>query len=90
MFYVYLLESHNGCHYVGSTNDLKRRIHEHNSKQNIATKANAPWVVIFYEAYVHKADSLRREKYLKTTQGRQALSRMLKEFSKKQGRALCG
>jgi putative endonuclease len=57
-------------------------------EQNIATKSNTPWVVIFYEAYLHRDDALRREKYLKTTQGKQALRRMLREYSKEQGKVL--
>lgn len=79
MFYVYVLQSKTK-HYVGSTADLKRRLEQHNAGQNIATKAHVPWELIFYEAYIDKKDALRREKYLKTTQGRQALRRMLREY----------
>jgi putative endonuclease len=64
--------------YVGKTTDLKRRVEEHNAGQNISTKPYRPWKIIFYEAYINRDDANRREKYLKTTQGRQALRRMLK------------
>lgn len=84
MFYVYVLES--GSHYyVGYTNDLKRRLKEHNAGQNIATKAHIPWTLIFYEAYAEQDDAIRRESYLKTSQGKQALRRMLKSYSQKKG-----
>ena len=77
MFYVYLLQS-NSKMYVGITTDLKRRVNEHNKGQNVSTKAYLPWTLIFYEAYIKREDATRREKYLKTTQGRQALRRMLR------------
>lgn len=83
MYYVYILQS-KARFYIGSTNDLKRRVGEHNKGQNIATKSHVPWDLIFYEAYVDKEDCLRREKYLKTTQGRQAVRRMIKSYLGKQ------
>jgi len=39
MFYVYLLENESGTHYVGFTNNLKRRLREHDAGQSIATKS---------------------------------------------------
>ena len=81
MFYVYVLQSaKSGGYYVGYTEDLKKRLKEHNSGQNKSTKASVPWEVIFYEAYGNQEDALRRERYLKTTQGRQAIRRMLKNY----------
>lgn len=80
MFYVYILQSESkNVLYVGKTADLKRRMKEHNAGQNTSTKAYMPWSLIFYEAYVKNSDAMRREKYLKTTQGRLALKRMLRD-----------
>lgn len=76
MFYIYLLQSKSRI-YVGVTSDLKRRVNEHNAGQNVSTKAYLPWELIFYEAYNNRVDAKRRESYLKTTQGRQAIRRML-------------
>lgn len=81
MFYIYVLQSKvRDRIYVGKTADLKRRIKEHNSGQNVSTKAYLPWEVIFYEAYIKQSDATRRERYLKTTQGKQALKRMLRDY----------
>ena len=79
-FYVYVLQNKEGRRYVGSTTDLVRRLKEHNAGQNIATKPHIPWEIIFYEAYRSREDGLRREKYLKTTQGRRSLKKMLECF----------
>ena len=79
MFYVYILQSEAKHRlYIGKTTDLKRRVKEHNAGQNVSTKAYVPWSLVFYEAHTNKNDTSRREKYLKTTQGHQAIKRMLK------------
>lgn len=81
MFYVYILQSEAKHRlYIGKTTNLKRRLEEHNTGQNVSTKAYRPWTLIFYEAYPKKTDADRRERYLKTTQGHQAINRMLKDY----------
>lgn len=81
MFYVYILQSEaKNRLYVGKTVDLKRRIAEHNAGQKVSTKAYRSWVVIFYDAYIKSSDASRRERYLKTTQGHQAIRRMLHDY----------
>lgn len=80
-YYVYVLQSKkNGNIYVGYTVNLRKRLQEHNRKLNFSTKPYTPWCIIFYEAYLHIQDALRREKYLKTNQGARLLKRMLKEY----------
>lgn len=77
MFYVYILQSDSHL-YIGFTSDLKRRVNEHNAGRNRSTKRYLPWNLVFYEAYSNNEDARRREKYFKTSQGRQALRRMLR------------
>lgn len=79
--YVYILQSIRYYNlYIGSSQDLKRRLEEHNQGKVFSTKPYKPWKVIHYEAYLNKRDALRREKYLKTSQGARLLKRMLKEY----------
>ncbi|PIR58527.1 MAG: excinuclease ABC subunit C [Parcubacteria group bacterium CG10_big_fil_rev_8_21_14_0_10_35_15] len=57
MYYVYLIRNlKTGLTYIGYTNDLKRRIKEHRSKNP---------ELIYYEAYRNKKDAEQREKKLK-------------------------
>jgi len=80
-YYVYLLKSlKNNSLYVGYTGDLRKRFAEHNRGKNFSTKPYCPWQLIHYEAYLDKQDAMRREKYLKTSQGTRLLKRMLKEY----------
>ena len=80
-YYVYVLQSlRNQSLYIGYTEDLEKRLKEHNRGLNFSTKPYKPWQLIHYEAYRNEADVKRREKYLKTSQGGRLLKRMLKEY----------
>ena len=52
----------------------------HNQGLSPSTKRYKPWKLIHYEAYLNKEDAIRREQYLKTSQGMRLLKRMLKEY----------
>jgi putative endonuclease len=67
MHIVYVIE-HSETHqiYIGYTNDLKRRIDEHNSRSNRSTiRKEGKWIVIYAEAYRSKKDAYEREQRLK-------------------------
>ena len=66
MFYLYILKSlSDGDLYTGSTNDLKKRLIEHNSGKVFSTRLRKPLRLIYYEAYSAEIDARRREKSLK-------------------------
>lgn len=66
MFYMYILKSEkDGKCYMGSTNDLERRINEHNTGLVFSTKARIPLELVYYEAYKSESDARIREKNLK-------------------------
>lgn len=82
MYYVYFLLLNNREIYKGLTNELKRRTQEHKLGKVISTKNKQP-KLICYEAYLLKSDAARREKFLKTTEGRRLLKQQLKDILKK-------
>ena len=84
MFYVYFLFLNNKNIYKGFTVDLERRVGEHKAGKVASTKNKAP-VLIHYEAYLLKTDAERREKFLKTTEGRRLLKQQLKDLLNKLG-----
>ena len=87
MFYIYLIESVNGGElYIGSTDNLKRRLEEHNQGLNFSTKRYKPWKYVYIEGCLEKTDAARREKYLKSTQGRRMLRKRLKDYFLKKSR----
>ncbi len=70
MWYVYIVSSkRDGRFYVGSTDDLRRRLGEHQRGQCESTGSRRP---LMLEAYIAvKAEAIARslEKYLKTGSG---------------------
>ena len=80
MYYVYILHLSNGNYYKGSTGDLRRRIDQHKKGLSPATKPYRPVKLIHYEAYVLKSDAERREKFLKTTEGKRLLKKQLRDI----------
>ncbi len=61
---MYVLEDDSGELYFGSTNNLKRRLSEHNNGCSRTTK-NKKISLIYYEAYRAEADARRRENQMK-------------------------
>lgn len=79
-YFVYILKSLvANKSYVGMTNDLTRRLDEHNSGKHFYTKRYCPWVMIYSEEYDSLKGARAREKYLKSASGRKFLKEL---FSK--------
>lgn len=66
MHYVYILKSTVDQHlYIGSTNDLRRRLSEHNTGNVRSTKYRCPLELRYYEAFRCEKDARNRESALK-------------------------
>jgi putative endonuclease len=81
MYYSYVLQSEkdNGF-YVGFTKNLKLRFEQHSEGLVESTKDRTPLRLIYYEACLDQRDATRREKYLKTYNGRRFLAKRLKSY----------
>lgn len=81
MFCVYILKSEkNRKRYVGSSSKpAEDRTKEHNSGTNVFTRHNKPWRLIYQEQFATKDEALRREKFLKSGQGRKWLDENIRE-----------
>ena len=66
MYYLYILKSaKDGLLYIGSTNDLRRRLSEHNTGKARSTKSRIPFELRYYEAFFSNNDARKREFSLK-------------------------
>ena len=66
MVYVYVLKSLKDAElYIGSTNDLKRRLSEHQNGKSFSTQFRRPFELVYYEAYKNEKDAREREQILK-------------------------
>ena len=80
MFTVYLLYSKDYDKiYIGFTSDLSKRLLSHNElgKKGWTIKFR-PWQLIYKEVYQAKSDAMKREKELKTAQGRNFIWSIIK------------
>ena len=74
MFYVYVLRSlKNGRFYIGYTNDLERRLNEHNNGESRYTRLTRPFELVYTEEFADRIFATRRERNLKSGQGREWL-----------------
>ena len=77
-YYTYILKSKkDGKLYTGFTNDLRKRLSQHNKGQSTYTKGRGPFSVIYYEACLSEEKARSRELYLKTGTGKRYLKNRL-------------
>lgn len=78
MYYVYVLTSGSRNYiYVGITDNLERRINQHNAGYNKTTRAYRPFSVLLTENYPSRIEARAREKYLKSGVGKEFLKILL-------------
>jgi putative endonuclease len=82
MYYAYVLRSEkNGYNYYGSTNDLERRLREHNSGHTKSVKYIRPLKLVYLEEFSTLSEARKREKFFKSGQGRAFVKSVLAEQS---------
>lgn len=67
-FYVYILECADKTYYVGCTNNVEKRVHEHNFRKSGAryTKIRRPVVLKYTESFATLLEARRREIAIKS------------------------
>ena len=77
MFTVYVIQNTKGKLYKGVTGKLETRLSAHNEGLSPWTRNKGPWKLVYSEVYVDKREALKRERFLKTGQGREILKNIL-------------
>jgi putative endonuclease len=66
MHYVYIVKCEDGTYYTGYTNDLKRRIKQHNAGEGAKyTKGRRPVELVHSEQFETKSEAMKREYKIK-------------------------
>ncbi len=67
MYYTYILKCSDDSLYVGCTNDLKRRLFQHNNLKSGAhyTKIRRPVKMVYHESFSTLRDARKRESEIK-------------------------
>ena len=78
MYFVYVLKSEkDGRLYKGFTDNIDRRLKEHNSGKTKSTKPYKPWKLVYFEECSDKENARKRELFLKSGIGRNFLKNKL-------------
>ena len=76
MFKVYILYSaKKDKYYVGQTEDLERRLVEHNLRKNLGA---SDWELKYYESFETRSDAMKREFEIKSKKRRSYLEGLIK------------
>jgi putative endonuclease len=77
MYIVYVLKSSKkDYHYVWMTNNIERRLRQHNEWKNKSTKAYSPFEIIYSEVVENSKQAREREKYFKTWKWREEIKKL--------------
>lgn len=81
-YFTYILKSKvKDRYYIGSTDNLERRLILHNEGNTISTKAYIPWELVYFETFETKSKALIREKGLKKMKSKKYIEWLFKNHS---------
>ena len=67
--------------YIGSTNDIDRRLDDHNRGKSPFTKTGMPWILVYKETFQTRSEALKREKYIKNQKSTIYIKSLIDKFS---------
>ena len=77
-YYVYAIYNQDKSYiYVGLTDNLQRRINQHNKGYNRTTKPYKPFKILTTEKFGNRKEARKREKYLKSGCGKEYLKKLI-------------
>lgn len=77
MFYTYILKSSkSNRYYIGSTENMNKRIKEHNRGMMKSTKHDLPWELFYFEKYNSRSEAVAREKQIKSWKSRAMIEKL--------------
>jgi len=68
-YYVYVLQNLEGKFYIGITDDVDRRIEDHNDGRSRWTKSRGPWTLVWQSQNLSLGDARKLENLLKRQKG---------------------
>jgi len=82
-YYTYILYNiENDKFYIGQTNNLVRRVKEHNSNKSIYTaKYQGKWRLVYYKIHDLRVESMKQEKDLKKQKNKNFYKKFVKNNS---------
>ena len=81
-YYVYILQSEaTGRYYIGHTDDLVRRVRQHNDPDYKGSKTTkrfqGPWQLVYTEEFVTRSDAMIYERQIKSWKSRKRIAQLV-------------
>ena len=77
-FFTYIIYSQKlDKFYIGSTNDLERRLADHNRGKTSFAKNGLPWVLKYFERFPERALAVKRELEIKRKKNRKYIESLI-------------
>ena len=81
-YFTYILQSETtGRYYIGHTQDIEQRIHQHNNHTfsgSLATKRlKGPWKLVYSEVHPTRSVAMKREKEIKSWKSRRSIQELI-------------
>ncbi|OGD56054.1 hypothetical protein A2V71_03800 [Candidatus Berkelbacteria bacterium RBG_13_40_8] len=81
MYYVYIIYSQKlKSKYIGYSDNIKRRVVEHQNGKSRYTKKTDDWQLVYYEGFINKSDARIEEIFLKSGKGQERIKYLLKNY----------
>ena len=78
MYYTYILESQKtGKYYFGQTENLEKRLEQHNSGYSKSTKSGVPWRIVFYKEFETRIEAVAFEAKLKSYKNKKYIEEII-------------
>ena len=81
---VYILENVlSAMYYIGQTENLEKRLKEHNEgKSGFTGRINGEWVLVYKEEFSDRSVAMKRERFLKKQRNRSFYKRLIEEYKR--------
>ena len=78
MYFTYILYSAKlDKYYIGSTDNLERRLKEHNRGKSNFTRTGIPWSLVYSETYETRQEAYHREMKIKNRKNKEYIEKLI-------------
>jgi putative endonuclease len=82
MHFTYILQPEStGRYYIGSTDNVERRVAQHNDPSYKGSKTTerfkGPWKLVYADSFQTRAEAMSREREIKSWKSRQAIHNLI-------------
>ena len=81
MYTVYIIQCDQGRYYIGYTNNLERRLTEHNNGISNWASRFKNWKLVYKQEFNSKTEALKKEIFLKKLKGGNTFKKIINNYN---------